>query len=220
MNAQYTTTAPAFSLTATPATGVAYPLTDPSAIGSRPLGAFLQADTHDIRFTTDGSAPTSSVGMLLVAGAAPFFYAGALGDLRFIQVASGSKLNVIYVNDITVYLNLTVAALNAVMAQATITGSNLTLSGNLAAVGGVFSGAVSGTTGTFSDALVATSGTFSGAVVAPVVGVTQNSAPADGTIAVGECVIWFDKTNSEAKLMFKAKQADGTVKTGSINVQT
>jgi hypothetical protein len=96
LTAQYTTTTPAFTLLATPATGSALPATDPSASGNRPLAAFLQADTHDIRFTTDGTAPTSSVGMLLVAGAAPFLYAGPLAQLRFIQVASGAKLNVVY----------------------------------------------------------------------------------------------------------------------------
>ena len=94
--AQYTTTTPAFRLTDTPATGYALASTDPNFAGYRPPAVFLQATTHDIRFTTDGSAPTSSFGMVLTAGAAPFFYAGALANLRFIQTASGSVLNVVY----------------------------------------------------------------------------------------------------------------------------
>lgn len=47
-----------------------------------------------------------------------------------------------------------------------------------------------------------------------------HAAPADAAIATGECYLWFDQTNGAAKLMLKAKQADGTVKTGSVNVQT
>jgi hypothetical protein len=47
-------------------------------------------------------------------------------------------------------------------------------------------------------------------------GILANSAPADGDIAAGELYIWFDKTNGSSKIMFKAKQADGTVKTGSV----
>lgn len=46
----------------------------------------------------------------------------------------------------------------------------------------------------------------------------QHSAPADGDIATGEAAIWFDQTNGAAKLMVKAKQADGTVKTGSVSL--
>ena len=47
-----------------------------------------------------------------------------------------------------------------------------------------------------------------------------NAAPADGDLAAGDMGIWFDQSNGAAKFMVKAKQADGTVKTGSFNVQT
>ncbi len=47
---------------------------------------------------------------------------------------------------------------------------------------------------------------------------TLNSAPADEDLAPGECALWFDKTNGAAKLMIKAKQNDGTVKTGSVSL--
>jgi hypothetical protein len=46
------------------------------------------------------------------------------------------------------------------------------------------------------------------------------TAPADGDLAAGDIAFWFDDSNGAAKLMLKAKQADGTVKTGSVNVQT
>lgn len=51
---------------------------------------------------------------------------------------------------------------------------------------------------------------------APVIAV--HSAPADGELAAGECAMWFDQTNDSAKVMFKAKQADGAVKTGSVTL--
>jgi hypothetical protein len=96
LNAQYTTTTPAFGLTDAPQSGYQYSATDPSAAGSRPPACFLQATTQNIRWTIDGSAPTATYGMLLVAGADPFFYAGPLNQLRFVQVASGAVLNVTY----------------------------------------------------------------------------------------------------------------------------
>ena len=44
----------------------------------------------------------------------------------------------------------------------------------------------------------------------------QNAAPADGDLAAGDIALWFDKTNGAAKLMVKAKQADGAVKTAAV----
>lgn len=52
-------------------------------------------------------------------------------------------------------------------------------------------------------------------VVAPVL-VNAHAAPADAAIAAGEAYLWFDQTNGASKLMVKAKQADGTVKTASV----
>jgi hypothetical protein len=42
------------------------------------------------------------------------------------------------------------------------------------------------------------------------------AAPADGDLASSEMALWLDATNGAAKLMVKAKQADGTVRTGSV----
>lgn len=44
------------------------------------------------------------------------------------------------------------------------------------------------------------------------------SAPADDLLSAGQCALWFDATNGAAKLMIKAKQANGTVRTGSVNL--
>lgn len=43
-----------------------------------------------------------------------------------------------------------------------------------------------------------------------------HAAPADGALNAGECALWFDQTNGAAKLMIKAKTADGTVVTGNV----
>ena len=45
-----------------------------------------------------------------------------------------------------------------------------------------------------------------------------NTGPADAELAAGEAAYWFDSTNGAAKLMIKAKQADGTVVTGSVTL--
>jgi hypothetical protein len=42
------------------------------------------------------------------------------------------------------------------------------------------------------------------------------AAPLDANLNPGEIAFWFDQTNGAAKLMIKAKQADGTVKTGQV----
>lgn len=46
----------------------------------------------------------------------------------------------------------------------------------------------------------------------------KNAAPADASLSAGEFKLWFDKTNGAARLMLKAKTADGTVVTGSVNL--
>jgi hypothetical protein len=46
--------------------------------------------------------------------------------------------------------------------------------------------------------------------------VADNAALADGSLASGDFSLWLDQTNGAAKLMVKAKQADGTVKTATI----
>ena len=44
----------------------------------------------------------------------------------------------------------------------------------------------------------------------------RNTIPGDGDLVAGELTLWFDDTNGSAKLMVKAKQADGTVRTGNV----
>jgi hypothetical protein len=47
-------------------------------------------------------------------------------------------------------------------------------------------------------------------------GTKVNAAPADADIDANQMFIWFDPTNGASKFKIKAKQADGTVKTGEI----
>lgn len=54
----------------------------------------LQAETQNVRYRLDGTAPTASVGMLLIAGDAPIQIPvkGSHG-LKVIEVAASAKLN-------------------------------------------------------------------------------------------------------------------------------
>jgi hypothetical protein len=58
----------------------------------------------------------------------------------------------------------------------------------------------------------------SGAGISPKWGVIswRNTAPADSDLFPGGCALWYDPTNGASKLMVKAQQADGTVKTAAI----
>lgn len=46
--------------------------------------------------------------------------------------------------------------------------------------------------------------------------VRTNASPVAATLVAGEAAFWFDSTNGAAKMMITAKQADGTIKTGSV----
>lgn len=61
-----------------------------------PSGAMLQAETQNVRYTMDGTAPTVSTGMILVAGAAPQqFLIDDLVNIKFIRDGgSDAALNV------------------------------------------------------------------------------------------------------------------------------
>lgn len=50
------------------------------------------------------------------------------------------------------------------------------------------------------------------------IGTVYTSAPADASLAAGELGIWFDSTAGAAKMMLKAKNASGTVVTGSVSL--
>lgn len=56
----------------------------------------LQAETQNVRFRDDGTDPTASVGMILIAGSAPFPYEGNVAAVKFIEASASAKLNVTY----------------------------------------------------------------------------------------------------------------------------
>ena len=58
--------------------------------------AYLQAQSGNIRWTDDGTTVTGSVGMLLIAGQAPFPYAGNLKALSFMD--DGSDVSTLIVH--------------------------------------------------------------------------------------------------------------------------
>ncbi|MEM9605900.1 MAG: hypothetical protein AAGA99_00670 [Actinomycetota bacterium] len=64
---------------------------DVSVVGRRVL---LQATGANVRWRDDGTDPTASVGMVVVAGGAPQLYEGPVENLRFIQESGGAVLNV------------------------------------------------------------------------------------------------------------------------------
>jgi hypothetical protein len=57
--------------------------------------ALIVAETQDVRWRDDGTAPTSTVGMLLKAGVI-FQYDGDLSKIKFIETASSAKVNISY----------------------------------------------------------------------------------------------------------------------------
>ena len=61
-----------------------------------PKLALLQAESQNIRWRDDGTAPTASIGMILNAGADPYPFDGDLSKIRFIQVGATATLNVSY----------------------------------------------------------------------------------------------------------------------------
>lgn len=65
--------------------------------GGIPTGAtmvYLQAETANVRYRDDGTAPTGSAGNLLVSGSQGILYTGPVGNLQFIIGSAGAILDV------------------------------------------------------------------------------------------------------------------------------
>jgi hypothetical protein len=58
--------------------------------------AIIQAETQSVRWRDDGTAPTSSVGMVLTASPDLLIYDGNLKGIKFIEATASAKLNVSY----------------------------------------------------------------------------------------------------------------------------
>jgi len=75
----------------TPTTAVAL-----TSIPATAVAVLLQCETQDCRIRFDATVPTSSTGFLLTKAVDKVFYAGKLSNIRVLEAASGSKLNVQY----------------------------------------------------------------------------------------------------------------------------
>jgi hypothetical protein len=72
-----------------------------SAVGftSIPAGTetvLLQAETQNVRWRDDGTNPTSTVGLILIANTLYEFTVGQLARMKFIEAAATAKLNIAY----------------------------------------------------------------------------------------------------------------------------
>lgn len=56
----------------------------------------LQAETQNVRWRDDGTNPTATVGMIVIAGQAPVEYRGDLSAIKFIEATATAKLNVAF----------------------------------------------------------------------------------------------------------------------------
>ena len=69
-----------------------------------PAGAttvLLQAKTQNVYYTMDGTTPSSTNGLILIAGLAPISYSGKLSDLNFLEVNASAVLNYAFFIDRT-----------------------------------------------------------------------------------------------------------------------
>lgn len=57
--------------------------------------AVIQCESKDVRWRDDGTDPTTTVGMVLTAGST-LIYTANFSNIKFIEVASGAKLNISY----------------------------------------------------------------------------------------------------------------------------
>lgn len=65
-------------------------------VGTIPVGtklAMIQPTAQNVRWRDDGSSPTATVGMLLVANDM-LVYSGPLASIKFFEAAGGAKLNI------------------------------------------------------------------------------------------------------------------------------
>ena len=57
--------------------------------------ALIQAESQNVRWRDDGTAPTSTVGHILYVGES-MFYEGDMNNLKFIETAASAKLSVTF----------------------------------------------------------------------------------------------------------------------------
>jgi len=68
-----------------------------ATFSSVPAGAeavFIQPESQNVRMRSDGTDPTASVGIILVANTIYEFSMANIGTMKFIEVAGSAKLNI------------------------------------------------------------------------------------------------------------------------------
>lgn len=58
--------------------------------------ALVQAESQNVRWRDDGTDPTATIGMLLMAGSTLEYDAAQLSVVEFIEAAASAKLNISY----------------------------------------------------------------------------------------------------------------------------
>lgn len=69
----------------------------PSSFTGQIDGMWIEAETQNVRIRFDGSAPTTGVGLILYAGAAPQYFPHDPTYCYAIEVSASAKLNVEFV---------------------------------------------------------------------------------------------------------------------------
>lgn len=77
------------------AASLTVPATDKNGMNQKPTFALIIAETQNVRWRDDGTAPTASVGMPLIVGV-PLQYDGDLSKIQFIEQTASAKLNISY----------------------------------------------------------------------------------------------------------------------------
>lgn len=70
----------------------------PVVNGVRPNGAYLSSFTGNVRWRDDGTAPTASIGLRIVAGNDPWLFQGDMEKFRAILEGGSPTLNIQYVS--------------------------------------------------------------------------------------------------------------------------
>jgi hypothetical protein len=77
------------------ATSLTVPVRDANGLSCKPSFALITPLTQGVRWRDDGTPPTASIGMPLLAGVT-LQYDGDLSKIQFIELLASAELNVTY----------------------------------------------------------------------------------------------------------------------------
>jgi hypothetical protein len=82
------------------AASLTIPTVAPDGGTCKPNAILIGSTAQNVRWRDDGTAPTATVGNLLISAQQPFYYDGDLSRIRFIEAAASAVLNVAYYEDV------------------------------------------------------------------------------------------------------------------------